>query len=271
MEFGYWSQGFGYLIMSPLPPSLILPLKNTPSSSGSGVGRAQNFSTSKLNYRKDVDQAKTSINSVLRKQSQKTLMKKELVSGDSSVSEAKLVSTDHTIDNGGPSTSVSHLGQTGTVATTSIFHPGREVAEGGLSDTERDERRYELGRAHLMKARKEREEKAAAEAAVPAHDVFDLGFKTGKGFRVHGKYGLLRKMYHLRKIKPLPFKHWDKEDRRYLVDLVKPHLQGVSRGTSIGYAMRRKMKYQIERDRRAGKIDVYTSRDMKKIVNDLPG
>lgn len=256
----------------PLPLTPNLPLKITPSSRVGGIGRAQNFSTSRLNYRKDIDDAKVSINSALQGQAQKTLMKKQFVTGDSTVSEARLSATREAgTSNSGPSTSISHLGSGGMAATTSISHPGQMRNEAGLSDDERDDRRYEMARHNLMAKRKEREAEAAALAAEPAHDIFDLGFKTGKGFRTHGKYGLLRKMYHLRKTKPLPFKHWDKEDRRYLVDLVKPHLQGVSRGTSIGYAIRRKMKYKIERDRRAGKIDVYTSRDMKKIVNDLPG
>jgi hypothetical protein len=252
-----------------LPSSL--PLNNLPNNRVGGLGRAQDFSVSRLNYRKDRDNAKISINSVLQGQSQKTLMKKELITGDSGISEAQVVSTSQGgVRSSGPSTSISHPGQSGIVATTSIFHPGiNQGSEDGLSDAERDERRYEMARQHLMKARKEREAKAAA-AAAPTPDVFDLGFKTGSGFRIHGKYGLLRKMHHLKKTKPLAYKHWDKEDEKYLAGLVKPHLQGVSRGTSIGYAMRRKMKYQIERDRRAGKIDVYTSRDMKKIVNDLP-
>lgn len=252
-----------------LPLSSNLPLKTSSSGGlGSGIGRAQNFSTSRLNYRKDIDKAKVSINSVMN--SQKTLMKKQFVSGDDTVSNPLLSMS--ASSNNGPTTSVSHSGSV-QAATTSISHPGAIVNEGDkLSDEQRDEIRYNLAQRHLMAKRKEQEaEEAAKMAQANEHDVFDLGFKTGRGFRTHGKYGLLRKMYHLRKTKPLAYKHWDHEDRVYLKDLVKPHLTNVSRGTSIGYALRRKMKYQVERDRRAGKIDVYTSRDIKKIINDLPG
>lgn len=56
--------------MPQLPPNLPLNLgRVAPSVSSGRIGSAQNFSVSKLNYRKDIDNAKVSMNQINSKQS----------------------------------------------------------------------------------------------------------------------------------------------------------------------------------------------------------
>ncbi|HBU06981.1 MAG TPA: hypothetical protein DEB09_02765 [Candidatus Magasanikbacteria bacterium] len=167
-----------------------------------------------------------------------------------------------------PTSSISRVNNNDSRPTTSVNRMAvAQVEAEDVYSQEADDRRYNYVR-RLIKAR---QEKAVEKVVKEGGSAYDFSVHTGKGFRLHGRHGLMRKIYKMKKENPLAYKHWGDTEKKYLADMLKKHVEGVSRGTSIGYAMRRRMKYQIDQDRKSHKINIYAAKDMKKIVDELPG
>ncbi|MFZ2189521.1 MAG: hypothetical protein WAV48_01955, partial [Candidatus Magasanikiibacteriota bacterium] len=133
-----------------------------------------------------------------------------------------------------PVSSISRINSSDNRPTTSINRQTVvEVGETDVNNQEADNRRYNYVR-RLIKARQQK----TAEAEVES--PYTVGASTGKGFRTHGKFGILRKMHHLRKKYPLVYKHWGDEEKQYLKDLIKPRVEAVRRNEGMGRSMKRK-------------------------------
>lgn len=158
-------------------------------------------------------------------------------------------------------TSISHVNQTaGGGATTSISRPPATDEEiKSLSQEEMDERRYN----YVQRLAKERRVKQ-----VQSPDKYELNLKTGGSFRTKGFRSVRRKLSRLYKQAPLTYKNLSASDRQYFADLVKEHANKVRTGVGFGKSVRRKIGYQLEKDRKAGVISKYDKADFKKIIED---
>lgn len=195
------------------------------------AGHAQNFSVSRLNTRKDIDDAKVSVAEVGNRQ--KT------------------------------TTSVNRVGGLATSISTSVAHVGVTSNPENYNQNEADDKRYGYIRRLAMDKKKEREETEAQS------NVYDLGLKTGGSFRTRGLGSIKRKLNRLYSSAPVTFKNIDKDDRKYLADVVGEHAKKVRVGVGFGQSVRKKMKIKIEKDRQKGIISKADSQDMKKIVDNL--
>lgn len=198
------------------------------------AGHAQNFSVSRLNTRKEIDEAKVSVSKVGH-------------------------NPDHV-------TSINRVNVTLSRPTDSISHIGEDNLQGvGTSEDQNkmDDKRYEYVRRLAVARRKE------AELAEGTKDVYDLGIKTGGSFRTRGINSIKRKLNRLYYNAPTTFKNIDKEDRKYFADVVGEHAKKVRVGVGFGRQVKKKMKLKIERDRQKGVISKADSQDMKKMINDL--
>lgn len=195
------------------------------------AGHAQNFSVSRLNTRKDIDNAKVSVAQVGNKQK--------------------------------PTTSVNRVGSLATSASTSVAHMGVENNPENYNQNEADDKRYDYIRRLAMDKNKEREE------IEGQNNVYDIGVKTGGGFRTRGLSSVKRKLNRLYYSAPTTFKNIDKEDRKYIADKIGEHSKKVRIGVGFGRQVRKKMKREIEKDRQKGIISKVDSQDMKKIVDNL--
>jgi len=221
------------------------PLQNLGASLPLGISpgiskHAQNFSVSKLQQKRDRENAKVSMDRAIR--------------GDS---------------NFFPTTSVSHIQGNSTPASSSVFHAGtsrRSIYDEEEYDEVRDRLRY----AHIRGMMKEKQAEEAAARQQPVPSKYDVGVKTGGGFRVKGRMGVKRRLEKMRKYKPATYKNISNKDIKYFEDLIKPHTKAVSRGTGIGRISRRDMKLKVERDRRKGIVSWEDAKDMKKMVDNLP-
>ena len=74
----------------------------------------------------------------------------------------------------------------------------------------------------------------------------------------------------MRRLNPASYKNIDKKDQDYFLDVVESHAKATSTGKGYGRLARRNMKMKIEQDRQAGKISYADSKDMKRMVNQLP-
>ena len=158
-------------------------------------------------------------------------------------------------------TSIGRVNQTNSGATTSINRTASANDENqSLSQEEMDERRYRYVQ-QLAKAKKARQ--------VQEPDAYDLNLKTGGGFRTRGFRSVRRKLSRLYKQAPLTYKNLSVSDRQYFADLVKEHSSKVRAGVGLVKAVRRKMGYQLEKDRKARVISKYDKADFKKIVDEM--
>lgn len=222
--------------MSPLTPNLSLNLgRVTPSVSSGRIGRAQDFSVSKLQDKKDRENAKVSIEQIARQGENRPVSSVAHLSGQTLTSA-----------------SVAH---TGTAASSSIY--------GENYDKEADERRYEYIRGLAMARRKEKE-------AAGAKSIYDTGVKTGALFKTTGVLGMRRSLIRARYQKPGEFKNLSSKDRQYFEDLIKKYVKGVPTGAGIGHHARRAMKQHILRDRRKGAVNVEDANDFYKMIDALP-
>lgn len=158
-------------------------------------------------------------------------------------------------------TSISHINQTaGGGATTSISRPlATDEDIKSLSQEEMDERRYN----YVQRLARERKAKQ-----VQGSDQYELNLKTGGSFRTKGFKSIRRKLSRLYKEAPVTYKNLSVSDRQYFADLVKEHASKVRTGVGFGKSVRRKIGYQLEKDRKAGVISKYDKADFKKIIED---
>lgn len=222
-----------------LPPTL--PTSGSAKPPSSGPARAQDLSVAKLQQHKDREAARASIGQVMKEKAEE-------------VEEGATTSIGRVGEPAMKATSVAHGGH----AKRSVFH-----------EEEYDEVRDRLRYQHIRQMM--REKKAAEEAVAKAEKppVYDIGIKTGGAFKLKGRGGLMKKLGKLRYQQPATYRHLSKQDQKYFADLVKPHAKGVSRWSGVGRLARTKMKTQIERDRRAGKISSTDATDMKRMIDQL--
>lgn len=209
--------------------------RTTQADSLRRLPRAQDFSVSKLQVKKDRENAKVSMEQLARQGENR------------------------------PVSSVAHLsGQ--TLTSTSVAHQGTAISGsiyGENYDKEADERRYEYIRRLAMARKKEKE-------AAGAKSIYDIGVKTGALFKTTGVLGLRRGLIRARYQKPGEFKNLSSKDRQYFEDLIKKHVKGVPAGVGIGRHARRAMKQQILRDRRKGIVNVEDANDFYNMIDALP-
>ncbi len=226
--------------LNSLTPSLASGSSFASGRMGGVNPRAQNLSVSRLNYQKSIDNAKVSTNQV-------------------SNPGARALS------------SISRLNNKNTVST-SINGKKRDLnQESTNSDSEADDKRYEYVRRLAMARRQKKEAEASALSAKPEPNKYDIGVTTGTGFGRKFQVGLDRKFFKTaQKQSRASFKHLDKSDRKYFLDLVEKHATKVRVGTGLGRQVRKGIKMQIERDRRKGVISLEDARDLKKFTDNLP-
>ncbi|MFA4830625.1 MAG: hypothetical protein WC862_01370 [Patescibacteria group bacterium] len=223
-----------------LPPVLSTQRQN-PSLPKGPIRHAQDLSITKLQQRKDREQAKVSIGQLLQSKS----------GGKSDTAAA----AGETPWQSAPSTSIAHDGQ-----------DKRSINDNEYVDEARDRLRYQYIRK-MIRDRKAAEE--AAKAVEPSkYEIPEM--KLGGGFRTKGRLGLQRKLFNMTKDMPATYKNISKKDREYFETLTKPHAQKAKRGAGINLQVRKKMKLQVEQDRRKGVISSADSKDFKKIIDEMP-
>ncbi len=213
--------------------------RKSPPPTSLGASRVQNLSVTSLQQKKDIENAKVSVNSVLRDE---------------------------------PTTSVTHMGKQAAGATTSISRLNKakfSVADEDYYDEQAEEKRWNYIR-QLVAAHKDKEVKQTKTKASSRVSPYDVGIKTGGGFRTSTRLGIRRKFNLLKRQAPSTYKNLSKNDIQYFEDLVKPHAKAVYRGTNFNRLARKKMKSQVEQDRRKGVISFEDAKDMKKLVDNLP-
>lgn len=198
------------------------------------AGHAQNFSVFQLNTRKDINEAKVSVADVN--------------------------------DNKKAVTSISRVNDYISKPTGSISHVDTNVSPDQVTNfdqNEADDKRYEYIRRLAIERRKERE-------LAGEKNIYDLGVRTGAGFRTKGLSSIKRRLDRLYTQAPSTFKNIDKEDRKYFAGVVGEHAKKVRVGVGFGNAIKKKMKFKIEKDKQKGIISKADSDDMKKMVDNLP-
>ena len=197
------------------------------------AGHAQNFSISQLNTRKEIDEAKVSVAQI----------------GHNSDYVTSINRINTTLSQ--PTDSVSHIGE-------------KNLQDVGVGDNqnEMDDKRYEYIRRLAINRKKEKEEEGQK-------SIYDIGVKTGGGFRTRSFRSIKRRLNRLYYTAPSTFKNIDKDDRKYIADKIQEHAKKVRIGVGFGRQVRRKMKREIEKDRQRGVISKADSQDMKKIVDNL--
>lgn len=204
---------------------------------------AQNFSVSQLNYKKDIQNAKVSINQITQPLSQAT-------------------------------TSITHVGQHNPTTTTSVAHVGEsQVLADEVSQQEADDRRYAFFQRRLM-AKKHAEElakiKIEAEANSGSYTEKIVGnIKTGSGFKTTGVMGAKRQLHHMVKHNPEKYKNLSTGDQKYFLETVKPYAKAVGAGKGFNRYQRRAMKYKFLRDYRSGKISKADYDDFRGLTDNL--
>lgn len=201
--------------------------KTTPDS----TSKAQNFSVSRLNSRKDIDEAKVSISRVGQVQKSTTSINRAI----------------------NPANNIS----------TSVSHTNVENNSNEYNQEEADDKRYDYIRRLAMARKKERD-------LAGQKDDYDLGIKAGALFREKGRLSLKRRLARLQKTKPTEFRNLGKEDRAYFDSLVSKYARKIKAGNDFSIRMKRQMTMEVEKKRRAGEITSADSYDMKKIIKNLP-
>lgn len=214
----------------------ILPVSSGAVSGGIS-SRAQNFSVSKLQQNKDRENAKVSLNQVMRAKT-----------GDNTRSAS-------------------------SPAITSIAHLGQAVQSAGGNDGSTDEARDRLRWQHirqLMRAKKATEEATARQTPPSKYQVAGMG--TGSAFSRHtpAARSAERMLYKKVKQERATLKNISAKDRKYFIDLAAGHAKKVQAGAGFGRNIRVKMKGQVERDRQKGVVSKADADDFKKMINELP-
>ncbi|PLX28905.1 hypothetical protein C0581_00570 [Candidatus Parcubacteria bacterium] len=205
----------------------------------SSIGRAQNFTTSVLQQKKDRAMASTSIGRVIRKES-----------------------------GSAATTSIGRVGNKDK-KSTSVFHnepEQRSVYDDDRVDEVRDRLRYQ----HIRQSIRDRKAAEAAAAMDKQVSKYNVGAKTGGAFKTKGKGTFAAKLKKLRRLNPDSFKNLSNKDIKYFSDVVSPHAKTVRRGSGISRSVRTGMKRQLEQDRRSGKISSSDAGSFKKMVDNLP-
>jgi len=213
--------------------------KKSPPPSSLGQSRAQDLSTTKLQQHKDRENAKVSVEQSFNSRQ-------------------------------GAVTSINRVGQGDKSAVTSVNRIGQEtVSDNNRYDEAADDRRWN----YIRRLTKARQAKAQAEAEAKQKEepsVYDIGTKTGGAFRKVGRTSARRRWAKMRRQAPATYKNLSDKDIKYYESVVAPHAKAVKSGTGFNRLTRKKMKLQIERDRRKGTISYADSKDMKQMVNNLP-
>jgi hypothetical protein len=224
-----------------LPP--ILPTKSVGTSTPKISNHAQNLSVSKLQQHKDRADAKVSMGQILR--------------GDR--------------NENGPITSVNRVGGDDDTPSTSVAHAGqarRSIHDDAAIDEVRDRLRYQHIRQKML------EKKVAEQAAqVPEDSKYKVGsLATGSGFsrKSPGATGMERRLFNKVRKERASLKNLSKNDRKYFLDMVEERAKKVKAGVGFGRTIRKKMKRQVERDRRKGTISYEDSKDFKRMIDEFP-
>lgn len=225
-------------------PSPILPLRSfgpasapmKPSISAGGPVRAQNFSASKINQKIDREQAAISMSQVLaRKAGQENSR----------------------------STSVAHIGQTMTAASTSITHAGvaRSLnGDDGNSDPGADNRRYAYMRKQIM-ARQANEAAAAKQAASGS----GLNVGTGSGMKKSGTGGLHKTLGKEFREHKSTYGSLSSTEKKVFEQSVGKRLGAKTTGSEIN----RYDKKAIKSDIKKSGMSISHARILKKVIDKL--
>ena len=155
-------------------------------------------------------------------------------------------------------------------ATTSINRPSSsqdDIDEDALYNEGADRRRHNYIRG-LMKEKHEAEQEAEQAAVRPSK--YNIKIRSGGGLRTTGKKSIRRKLSELYRSAPSTYKNISMSDRKYFAGVVGSHSKKVRAGVGYGKQVRKKMKRQFNRDRKAGVISKPDYKDMKRMVDNLP-
>lgn len=216
---------------STLPP--ILPTKKNPAGVGRGVSRhAQNFSTSKLQQRKDVEEAGVSISQLTKRRA------------------------------AGPQDDTEQTGP-----STSIAHGPRKDDREMFSDEQRQEARDRLRYSYIRKKIKER--KAAEKALAKAANKAGIKIDVGKAYRASGVTGFRKKFSDYIRGKRGSLKHISKADQKLFTDAMESVIKGKASGSAVSRLDRKKIKGTMYKAYKKGDITKTDYNSFKKIIDDL--
>jgi hypothetical protein len=228
----------------PLPN---LPLRSfgTPStpmrpSVSVGANRAQNFSVSKLNQKVEREQSAVSMSQVLaRKAGQENSR----------------------------STSVAHIGQTMTPASTSITHAGvaADPAD-GQNDSGADDRRFDYMR-RMIRERQTKQAEIARKEAASAHKGIEVG--TGSSLRTTGTSSLHKQLGKEFKANKSTFGSVAGSEKKILEKTIAGRLSAKATGSSLNRHDRLAMKSDINKARDSGNVSIAHAKLLKKVVDKL--
>lgn len=201
---------------------------------GATPPRAQNFSVTKLQQTKDLENSRVSMNQAMRLRDENR--------------------------SSGAVSSIFRVGQANNAPTTSINRPAveRDAAGSMQSDAGADDRRYSYVR-RLIKQRQ-------ATEAADGKGGGAFGVHTGSQFRgktMHKQFGKLiranRATYNT--IGP--------KERAFFEDLVKSHAAHKATGAGFHRHDRLSMRMEVEKARQAGQLSYINAQHFKKLIDGL--
>ncbi len=224
-----------------------LPFKSFGSAStplrpsiSAASARAQNFNVSKLNQQTERDASAVSMSQVLgRKAGQENSR----------------------------STSVAHIGQTLSAASTSITHPGSAVSMNGGEgqDAGADNRRYAYMRKQIM-ARKA-EEAAALKKAAMAKSGLNVG--TGAALRTTGTGSVHKELGKEFRGHRSTYGTLSSSEKKLVEDTIAQRLKSKTTGSAVNRYDKLAMKKKISDANHGGDVSFGHAKILKKIVDKL--
>lgn len=182
--------------------------------------------------------------------------------------------------NQGPVTSIANVNRAGVSAVSSVNRPAQDAEAQKSEDF-----RYAYVQ-RMIKARKEKEARAAKLAGKPAVDKkteaagskppttkelmqkkFTLKMGTGASFHRGLRGGLDKTLKKMRRQYRSTLSNLQPKDLRFIGDIISKHAKFRSTGVGYGWSDRRNMKLEIERARQAGKISYLDAKSMKRMVD----
>lgn len=245
-----------------LPPTL--PTAGSPMGNMSAgklgvgpIGRAQNLNTTELSQHKERSAATTSIGRAMSK----------------SASTGPSTSVMHPGGMGQPaSTSVAHPGGGGQQATTSIFKPqspavnaGMGTDPTGMTQEDRDNARFD----HAQRKMLHRKAKERAAAARTGKKEAGLQVKTGAAFKRDGAGGFRKRLGAFFKNNRASYKNISAKDRAFFEKLISERAGSKTTGSQFTRMDKRKMRSEVTKAMRSGKITREDMRDFNKLIGGL--
>ncbi len=204
---------------------------------GSTPPRAQNFSVSKLQQTRDLENSRVSMSQAMRLRDENRT--------------------------GGAVSSIFRVGQVNNAPTTSINRPAveRDAAGSMQADAGADDRRY----SYVKRLIKQRQATEAAEAGGEGGKAA-FGVHTGSQFR--GK--LLHKQFgKLIRANRATYNTIGAKERAFFEDLVKSHAAGKVTGAGFHRHDRLSMRMEVEKARQAGQLSHINAQHFKKLIDGL--